>query len=251
MYQELQIFEESFSSRFPVWGTEANDLPLPTLAVGDAFDHTSLPGIPWRMPPEPGQNFKVIAVRHAFSSTGPGPEADYVMQIAVALDDLESRQEAALIEAEQDLQRQTGRADFLQSVAREQARRTAPDVLNKVVDGIELEMKSTPAHGIESEAVSAWDEAAAILQANGHDLAEILRSQIEFSVRLAFKRLGDDDRLAVWLAYADLNDCFYGEWPDVHSGFDPWTVWAATMQEVDEEVSGRITNMLYAHQLQH
>ena len=250
MYQELQLFEESFD-RHPVWGTEGNDLPLPPLAVGDLFEHDSLPAIRWRMPPEPGQVFKVVAIKHVFSENGRGPEANHLLKVAVALDNLADRQEAALIEAEQDLQRQTGRADFLQSVAREQARRTAPDVLNKVVDGIELEMKSTPAHGIESEAVSAWDEAAAILQANGHDLAEILRSQIEFSVRLAFKRLGDDDRLAVWLAYADLNDCFYGEWPDVHSGFDPWTVWAATMQEVDEEVSGRITNMLYAHQLQH
>ena len=250
MYQELQLFEESFD-RHPVWGTEGNDLPLPPLAVGDLFEHDSLPSINWRMPPEPGQVFKVVAIKHVFSENGRGPEANHLLKVAVALDNLADRQEAALIEAEQDLQRQTGRADFLQSVAREQARRTAPDVLNKVVDGIELEMKSTPAHGIESEAVSAWDEAAAILQANGHDLAEILRSQIEFSVRLAFKRLGDDDRLAVWLAYADLNDCFYGEWPDVHSGFDPWTVWAATMQEVDEEVSGRITNMLYAHQLQH
>ena len=110
-------------------------------------------------------------------------------------------------------------------------------------------MKSTPAHGIESEAESAWDEAAAILQANGHDLAEILRSQIEFSVRLAFKRLGDEDRLAVWLAHADLNECFYEDWPEVHAGFDPWTVWAATMQEIDEEVSERVLNMLHEHQL--
>ncbi len=187
MYQELQLFEESFD-RHPVWGTEGNDLPLPAMAVGDQFEHDSLPAIHWRMPPKPGQVFKVVAIKHVFSETGCGPEANHLLKVAVALDNLADRQETALIEAEQDLQRQTGRADFLQSVAREQARRTAPDVLNKVVDGIESEMKSMPAHGIESEAVSAWDEAAAILQANGHMLAEMQRSEIESSVRLAFKR---------------------------------------------------------------
>ena len=247
MYQELQLFEESFD-RHPVWGTEGNDLPLPPLAVGDLFEHDSLPSINWRMPPEPGQVFKVVAIKHVFSENGRGPEANHLLKVAVALDNLADRQEAALIEAEQDLQRQTGRSDFLQSVARKQARRTAPDVLNKIVDGIELEMKSTPAHGIESEAVSAWDEAAAILQTDGHALADMLRSQMESIVRAAFKRLNDDDRLAVWLAYADLNECFYEDWPDVHAGFDPWTVWATTMGAVDEEVSGRVLNMLHEHQ---
>lgn len=251
MYQELQIFEESFDNLFPVWGTEANDLSLPTLAVGDVFDHTGLPGIRWCKPPEAEQQFKVIAIRHAFSATGQGPEVDYVLQVAVALDALADGQQAALIDAEEDLQRQTGRADYLQSVAREQARRTAPDVLNKVVDGIESEMKSTPAHGIESEALNAWDEAAAILQADGHALTEMLRAEIESSVRRAFKHLTDGDRLAVWLAYADVTECFFGrDWPEVHAGFDPQTVWDATMREIDEEVSGRITNMLYAHELQ-
>lgn len=247
MYQELQLFEESFD-RHPVWGTEGNDLPLPPLAVGDLFEHDSLPAIHWRMPPEPGQVFKVVAIKHVFSENGRGPEANHLLKVAVALDNLADRQEAALIEAEQALQRQTGRSDFLQSVARKQARRTAPDVLNKIVDGIESEMKSTPAHGIESEAVSAWDEAAAILQTDGHALADMLRSQMESIVRAAFKRLNDDDRLAVWLAYADLNECFYEDWPDVHAGFDPWTVWATTMGAVDEEVSGRVLNMLHEHQ---
>ena len=247
MYQELQLFEESFD-RHPVWGTEGNDLPLPPLAVGDLFEHDSLPSINWRMPPEPGQVFKVVAIKHVFSENGRGPEANHLLKVAVALDNLADRQEAALIEAEQDLQRQTGRSDFLQSVARKQARRTAPDVLNKIVDGIESEMKSMPAHGIESEAVSAWDEAAAILQTDGHALADMLRSQMESIVRAAFKRLNDDDRLAVWLAYADLNECFYEDWPDVHAGFDPWTVWATTMGAVDEEVSGRVLNMLHEHQ---
>ena len=195
-----------------------------------------------------GQVFKVVAIKHVFSENGRGPEANHLLKVAVALDNLADRQEAALIEAEQDLQRQTGRSDFLQSVARKQARRTAPDVLNKIVDGIESEMKSTPAHGIESEAVSAWDEAAAILQTDGHALADMLRSQMESIVRAAFKRLNDDDRLAVWLAYADLNECFYEDWPDVHAGFDPWTVWATTMGAVDEEVSGRVLNMLHEHQ---
>ena len=247
MYQELQLFEDSFD-RHPVWGTEGNDSRLPTLAVGDLFEHDSLPAIDWRMPPEPGQVFKVVAIKHVFSENGRGPEANHLLKVAVALDDLADRQEVALIEAEQDLQRQTGRADFLHGMAREQARRTAPDVLNKLVDGIESDMKCTPAHGIDSEALCAWSEAAAILQADGLALAEILRSQIESSVRLAFKRLSADDRLAVWLAHADLNECFYEDWPGVHAGFDPWTTWAATMGAVDEEVSGRVMNMLYEDQ---
>ncbi len=80
MYQELQIFEESFEH--PVWGTEDNDLPLPTLAVGDLFEHDSLPGIHWRTPPEPGQVFKVVAIKHVFRETGSGPEADHLLKVS-------------------------------------------------------------------------------------------------------------------------------------------------------------------------
>jgi hypothetical protein len=100
-----------------------------------------------------------------------------------------------------------------------------------------------------SEALSAWNEAAAILQADGHGLADMLRSQIESSVRLAFKRLSDDDRRAIWLAHDDLNECFYEGWPDVHAGFDPWKVWTSPLPEIDEEVSQRVVNKLYQHQL--
>lgn len=247
MYHELQLFEESFDHH-PVWGTEGNDLPLPTLAVGDLFEHDSLPAIHWRTPPEPGQVFKVIAIKHVFSETGPGPEANHLLMVAVALGDLESRQEAALDEAESALENQTRRGDFLSVLLRDLAQHTAPEVRDKLVQGIVSAMKGMSAHGIEDEAESAWEEAAMILQANDHLLADMLQGEIQADVRRAIAQLDREDRLTLWLADAELDDWFPDDWPDAQTALDPLTRWREAMDAAEQQMTQRVLTLLYAHE---
>ena len=249
MYQELQIFEESFDSP-PVWGTEGNGGPLPTLAVGDIFAHESLPAISWRRFPEAGQVFKVSAIKHAFRETGIGPLADHLLMVAVALDDFEARCDAEVADAEKALANQTRRADFFESLARGQARAAAPAPLDTVIKGIVSQLKTRPAHGVVSEAASEWEEAAQILQANDHLFAEILRSEIRSSVARALKQMSQADRLAVWLADADMKDWFFdNDWPDPEADFDPAACWGRALDEAEEKIVRRITSALLDHEL--
>lgn len=249
MYQELQLFEESFNSE-PVWSTEGNDLPLPPLAVGDQFEHLSMSAIYWRRPPRPGQVFRVVALKHVFKdSTDPGPTADYSLMVAVALDDFADRQEAALDEAETKLEDQTRRGDFLSAMLIDLAQHTAPELRNKLVQGVVSSMKAKPAHGIEDEAESAWEEAARILQADGHGLADMQRGDVESDVRGALKKLGREDRLTLWLEEAQLNDWFSDDWPKSATAFDPLTHLRGALDLVEEQLTRRVLSLLYAHEL--
>lgn len=220
MYQELELFEETFDGR-PVWSTEGNDLPLPPLAVGDLFEHDSLPNIRWRWSPEPGQVFKVIAIKHVFRETGRGPEATHLLKVAVALGDLESRQEAKLYQIETALEAQTRRGDFLDILIYELAIHNWPEVQDKLIQSIVSSMKATPARGIEDEAENAWQEAAIILQANNHLLADMLQREIQSEVQRAIAKLEREDRLILWLAAAGLDDWYPDDFPDAPTGFDP------------------------------
>jgi hypothetical protein len=248
MYQELQLFEETFDG-YPVWGTEGNDLPLPALRVGDLFEHESLPAMNWRTPPKPSQAFKVIAIKHVFRETGRGPEADHLLKVAVALDDLESRQEAALNEAETDLENQTRRGDFLSVLLCDLAKYKAPEVRNKLVQGIVSTMKDMAAHGIEDEAGNSWEEAAMILQADGHVLAEMLRGEIQADVRRAIAQLDSEDRLTLWLAAAGLDDWYPDDFPDAQSRFDPLTHSRRALDTAEEQLTEYVLSLLYAHDL--
>lgn len=248
MYQELQLFEESFN-RPPVWGAEGYGLPLPTLAVGDLFEHDSLPDLQWRRPPEPGQVFKVVAVKHVFRETGPGPEVNHLLMVAVALDDLQSRQDAELDQAEADAEHQTRRGDFLNALVCDLARHCAPEVRQKLVHGIVSSMKAMSAHGIEDEAQSAWEEAAMILQADGHILTNMLQSEIQADVGRAIAELEREDRLTLWLADAGLDDWYPDDFPKAQAAFDPLAHSRRTLDTAEEKLTRRVVTLLYEHVL--
>lgn len=246
MYQELELFEETFDSR-PLWSTEGNDLALPALAVGDLFEHDSLPNIRWRRPPELGQVFKVIAIKHVFRETGSGPEADHLLKIAVALDDLESRQEAARNEAETDLKNQTRRGDFLDFLLYELAIHNKTKVWEKLIQDIVSAMKITPARGIHGEAKFAWEEAALILQANDHLRADILQPYIKADAQRAIEKMNRVDRLILWLEAAGMDDFSPDDFPNAKTGFDSLKYSRKTLETVESQLIEQVVSLLHAH----
>ena len=245
MHYTLVLFEESFKHP-PLWITKAPS-PFPALAVGDSFEHAGLPEIRWHREPEAGQLFKITQIKHDFHDDENGPH--HSLLVCVALDDLEARCDAELADAEQALANQTRRADFFESLAREQAGVAAPALIDTAVRGIVSRLKTQPAHGIASEVASEWEEAAQILQANDHLLAEILKTEIRRSVARALKQMSQADRLAVWLATADLNDWFFDEdWPDPEADFDPAVRWSGVLDEAEEKIVRRIESALLDHE---
>lgn len=168
----------------------------------------------------------------------------------VALDDFEARRDAELADAEQALENQTSRANFLEGIGYELAQSAAPALLDKAIKGIVGRLKTRSAHGIVSEAASEWEEAAHILQANGHLLAEMLRSEIRGSVTVALKQMSRADRLSLWLAEMDLNECFTDfTWPDPEAAFEPLAHWSGTLDETENEIVQWILSALHAHEL--
>lgn len=240
MYQELQLFEESFKSS-PVWGTEGNDMPLPALHVGDIFDHHSLPSVRWWSPPQKDQHFKVMAVKHAFSEFGPGPETNHLMQVLVALDDFDNRQEAELRDAETSLASETRRADFVGELLADIAKKHARALFEAVEQSVIYTMKNSEAHDTGGEATNAWQEAAIILKADGHLFADMVRSDIKSKVAVALEKLSRADRLTMCLARSDLKDWFDSDtWPEKHSDFDPLNDWHEPMDEIEEELCNEV-----------
>ncbi|MDP2416352.1 MAG: hypothetical protein U1D25_05500 [Hydrogenophaga sp.] len=237
MYQELIVHIDSFDAP-PVWGTEANDLPLPTLAVGDVLE---VPGLAWHSPTKPHPVFRVTAVKHVFTDTGPGPEANHQLMVTVAADGSPTQEDElndALAEAEQH-QRHSA---FWRSLLKDVARQRAPALMDAVLQGIQQAMQSRPAHGIEA-ADNEWLEAARILQADGHGLADILRSTLGGSVYEAIKALPREERLVLWLAQSGFDE----EWEDSADprDFEPDGRSDALNQLEDELLSQLQTELLY------
>lgn len=246
MYQELELFEETFDGH-PVWSTEGNNLPLPALAVGDLFEHDSLPNIRWRWPPEPGQVFKVVAIKHVFRDTGRGPEADHLLKVAVALGDLESRQEAKLHQAETALEAQTRRGDFLDILLYELAIHNGANVWEKLIQDSVSAMKTTPARGIHGEAEFAWEEAALILQAKDHLGADILQPYIQADAQQAIAKMNRVDRLTLWLEAAGMDDWSPDDFPNAQTGFEPLKHSRRNLETVESQLIEKVVSLLYAH----
>ena len=249
MYQELELFEESFDG-CPVWSTEGSDLPLPLIAVGNLFEHDGLPNICWRMPPEPTQVFKVIAIKHVFRETGRGAKTTHLLKVAVALGGLESRQEVELYQAETALENQTRRGDFLDFLLYELASHDAAEVWEKLILDTVSAMKTTPARGIHGEAEFAWEEAALIFQTSDHLQIDILQPYFRADVQRAIAKMNRIDRLILWLESAVLENWFPDDFPNAKTGFDPLKHSPKTLETVESQLMEHIVSLLHAHDIQ-
>ena len=213
MYQELIVFVDSFESR-PVWGTEANDLPLPALAVGDVLDVPTLREWAGATPTV----WRVTAVKHVFTAMGDRtPEADHQVLVTVR-EDKEPTLEQELEQAEVRNEELKQHSQFWQTLLGDIAEQQAPALRDALLTGIEHTMKRQPAHGI-AEARNEWCEAATIVQADGHMLEDMLTKQLRGSIHQALQRLPREERLLLWLEQGGLHE----EWETSAQpqGFEP------------------------------
>ncbi len=214
MYQELIVHFETFQSP-EVWSTEGNDLPLPALAVGDVLevpplaherDRDGKPAV-----------FRITAVKHTFTDTGSGPEANHRVLVTVKEDGSRTPEEE-LDDALGEVEKHQQIGAFWRGLLEDVAEQRAPALMDAVLQGIRQAMKSQPAH-LASEARNAWQEAASILQADGHYLAEVLQGHLGGSVYEAIKALPREERLLLWLNEGG----FHEEWETAAEprGFEP------------------------------
>jgi hypothetical protein len=233
MYQELQIFKNSFEGEL-LWGTEGNDLPIPSLSKGDVFE---LPGAQWwEESRHQGLAYRVVSVCHAFEDSGQGPECNHLIKVAIEqFNSEESDSDLHVQELEHELERETQKVDFLEHIATTTGGLAAPTIFRALVSDIVANMKSDPAHGIE-EADSAWHEAAIILESNGHLLAQVMRDELLVKIQHALQALSQTDRIALWI-WCDGLETWMSEWDDFswdkhRSSFDP-AKWNGVFDEVE------------------
>lgn len=217
-----------------LWGTEGNDLPIPSLAKGDVFE---LPGAHWwEESRHQGTAYRVVSVSHVFMDTGPGPECNYLMKIVIEqFKPEESDSDLHVQELEHELERETQKVDFLEHIATTTGGLAAPTIFSALVSDIVANMKNDAAHGIE-EADNAWHEAAIILKSNGHLLAQTMRDELRREIQHALKALSSTDRIALWI-WCDGLETWMREWDDFSwdkrsSSFDP-AKWNGVFDEVE------------------
>lgn len=249
MYQELQVFEDTFECQ-AFWGTEGNDLPLPAFSVGDVFEHQSVPHHRLRRMPEHDEVFKVVAVKHVFTETGPGPEANHLLMVAIALDGAVDPREQALEEARQELIGEKRRGDFFEALTKELGRHYGEQLFDQVAGRVESTMKANPATGIEEEAKSAWHETAKILQANGHILADMAVGEVEAAVWQTLTKLKRAEKIALLLQDSDLDGEYCGDWPAADEFFDPMVGARESMGFVAEQITKLVLSSLYDEPLE-
>lgn len=234
MYQELIVFVGSFDSH-PVWGTEGNDLPLPTLAVGDVLE---VPTLHWHGIPEAKPVYRVTAVKHAFTDTGIGPEANHQVLVTIAQDDTPTL-DAELDKALEIAERHQKSSAFWQTMLNDLAQQQVPNLLDALVQVAREAMKNQPAHGM-TEASSEWTEAASILQADGHLLADTVNKQLVSRVHDAIQRLSREDRLFLWLAHRGMEEV---EADALDHDFEPPSG-SDAMEKVRKEVLWELKSLL-------
>lgn len=229
MYQELQIFKDSVEGQL-LWGTEGNDLPIPSLAKGDVFELPSAHW--WEESRHQGTAYRVVSVSHVFTDTGPGPECNYLMKVVI---EQFKPEESDLDLRAQELERETQKVDFLEHIATTTGGLAAPTIFRALVSDIVANMKSDPAHGIE-DAGNAWHEAAIILNSNGHLLAQMMQDELLGKIQHALQALSQKDRIALWI-WCDGLETWMREWDDFswdkhRSSFDP-AEWKGVFDKVE------------------
>jgi hypothetical protein len=241
MYQELQIFKNSFEGEL-LWGTEGNDLPIPSLAKGDVFE---LPGAHWwEESHHQGMAYRVVSVSHVFMDTGPGPECNYLMKVVIEqFKPEESDLDLRTQELEFELEREIQKVDFLEHIATTTGGLAAPTIFSALVSDIVANMKSDPAQGIE-DASNAWHEAAIILKSNGHLLAQMMLDELLGKTQQALQALNLKDRIALWI-WCDGLETWMREWDDFSwdkhsSSFDP-AEWNGVFDKVERYAMNLLT----------
>jgi hypothetical protein len=149
-------------------------------------------------------------------------------------------------EFEREAERMRHRAEFFAEVAGELVPAVARRILDACAEAIVTRLSTEPARGVDEDALSAWQEAAGILQADDHLLRETMISELQGLADEATRGLSVSDRVAVWLhtargeadADADLWDS-----EDLRH-FDPLTAYRGALDDAHERIVRQVLGKL-------
>lgn len=145
-----------------------------------------------------------------------------------------------------DLARAQRRAAFLEGLGPEPLADVAAKAIDECATAVEASLKLEPARGVEEGVSTAWAEAAAIAQANSHDLRELLVQELHGLAANALARLAPAQRRALW-ACLEPHECdrYADLWERPGSeAFDPLGAWPGSLDEAERHVVGRVLDAL-------
>lgn len=134
------------------------------------------------------------------------------------------------------------RAAFFDALGPEPLSDVAARAMDTCAAAVEASLKAEPARGVIEDAATAWAEAQAIVQADGHDLRELLVQELHGLAADALAGLPATQRRALW-AFVEPHEC--DECSDVWSragseAFDPLQAWPGSLDIAEERIVRRV-----------
>lgn len=175
----------------------------------------------------------VTSVSGRYEREGAGLDRVQVLRVATN----EAAPPSEPDQAEQQAWFEKRRADFLNAVLTEMAAACSGGLLKRCSEGVVAKMKASSAFGDSTQGRSAWSEAAAILQADGHPFAERVREDVRSMAVTEMAGLTLGERMALWIdreptASPREIESLVREWSDKElEGFDPLRAYAGCMDK--------------------
>lgn len=149
--------------------------------------------------------------------------------------DLDDADPAALARARR-------RAAFFAALGPDQLPEVAAQAIDTCAAAVEASLKAEPARGVIEDVVTAWAEAQAVVQADGHDLREVLVQELH---ALAADALGDlpvRQRRGLWAQLEPIESGERGDlWDrDGAEHFDPLGAWPGSMDTAEQRIVRRV-----------
>lgn len=135
-----------------------------------------------------------------------------------------------------ELARAQCRAAFFEALGPEPLSDVAAQAIDTGAAAVEGSLKAEPPHGVIEGATTAWAEARAIVQADRHDLRELLVQELHGLAAQALADLPARQRRGLW-AYLEPHECDQSAdlWSRAGSeAFDPLRAWPGSL-DIDEE----------------
>lgn len=153
--------------------------------------------------------------------------------------DLDDEYPAALARARR-------RAAFFEALGPDQLPEVAAQAIDTCAAAVEASLKAEPARGVIEDVVTAWAEAQAIVQADTHELREVLVQDLHGLAAVALADLPPRQRRGLW---AQLEPQESGERGDLWGRegaehFDPLGAWPGSLEKTEQRIVRRILAVL-------
>ena len=144
------------------------------------------------------------------------------------------------------LARARRRAAFFEALGPDRLPQVAEQAIDACAAAVEASWSAEPARGIIADAATAWAEAQAIVQADGHDLRELLLQELHGQAADALTGLPPTQRRALWAHLEPLESGVSADlWDRLGSeGFDPLHGWPGCLETAERRIVGRVLTVL-------